>query len=174
LSPSLIEDTHRQTHSKVCNRCGVERPLMEFHRHNVTKDGTPTYHPTCAACYAKRRRATPLSEEQRDRRREWFREYRAQWRKDNPDLVAAEQQLYKQKYPERYQARQEVLKATRKGLLPKIKTLNCMDCGKPAQSYDHHKGYAPENALDVQPLCRVCHGRRDSWRGEHASPRKYE
>jgi DNA-directed RNA polymerase subunit RPC12/RpoP len=48
-------------------------------------------------------------------------------------------------------------KAVEKGLLPRITSQTCANCGKPAAHYHHHKGYAKENLLDVIPLCAKCH-----------------
>ncbi len=62
--------------------------------------------------------------------------------------------------PERFKARWKVNNAVRDGKLPRIKTLLCA-CGKQAQQYHHHNGYAPEHALDVVPMCRPCHRKAD-------------
>ena len=51
----------------------------------------------------------------------------------------------------------EVGKAVRLGLLPQVKTLLCVDCGKPGQCYDHRDYNKP---LDVEPVCRSCNYRR--------------
>ena len=48
-------------------------------------------------------------------------------------------------------------KAVKLGLLPEVKTLLCVDCGKPAQCYDH-RDYS--NSLDVEPVCRSCNYHR--------------
>lgn len=47
----------------------------------------------------------------------------------------------------------EVAHAIRRGELPKVSTLSCVDCGKPATDYDHRDYNKP---LDVQPVCRSC------------------
>ena len=47
----------------------------------------------------------------------------------------------------------EVAKAIKRGDLPPVKTLLCVDCGKPAQSYEHRDYNKP---LDVSPVCRSC------------------
>jgi DNA-directed RNA polymerase subunit RPC12/RpoP len=46
-----------------------------------------------------------------------------------------------------------------RGDLPSLKNLACVDCGKPAQAYDH-RSYEAEKLLDVQPVCRKCNFRR--------------
>ena len=56
---------------------------------------------------------------------------------------------------------QKVLQyAVRTGKIPKASTLACWDCLLPACEYDHYLGYGLEHRLDVQPVCRSCHGKR--------------
>jgi len=52
-----------------------------------------------------------------------------------------------------------VQKAVKKGLLPSVKTLNCVDCGKQGEVYDHRDYNKP---LDVVPVCRSCNYYRGS------------
>jgi hypothetical protein len=47
--------------------------------------------------------------------------------------------------------------AVRKGLLPRVHTLKCVDCGEQAQDYEH-RDY--NHLLFVQPVCRACNLRR--------------
>lgn len=68
--------------------------------------------------------------------------------------------------PTKGRARHRVNYAVYKGRLPRPTTLSCTDCGAPASEYDHHLGYAPETALDVQPVCKPCHDARAAARGE--------
>jgi hypothetical protein len=71
---------------------------------------------------------------------------------------------------DRIQARQRINVEVRTGRRPHPNTLACTDCGHTHQpdglkhEYDHHLGYAAENHLDVQPVCRLCHVKRDSKR----------
>jgi hypothetical protein len=53
----------------------------------------------------------------------------------------------------------QVGKAIRKGLLPRASECVCVDCGKPAEHYDHRDYRQP---LNVQPVCRSCNCRRGS------------
>ena len=61
-----------------------------------------------------------------------------------------------------------VYRAVASGRLPKVTTQACVDCGEVAAHYDHYKGYAPENCLEVQPRCNSCHRTRH-W-DEHPIP----
>lgn len=56
------------------------------------------------------------------------------------------------------------------GVIPRARSLSCVDCGGPAKEYDHHRGYEGDAAVDVQAVCKPCHGRRGSERGEHRGP----
>ena len=53
----------------------------------------------------------------------------------------------------------KVEKAVKKGILPSVKTLFCVDCGRPGECYDHRDYGKP---LDVVPVCRKCNYRRGS------------
>ena len=52
-----------------------------------------------------------------------------------------------------------VKKAVKDGLLAPVKTLFCVDCGKPAECYDHRDYNKP---IDVVPVCRKCNFQRGS------------
>ena len=52
---------------------------------------------------------------------------------------------------------QVVCNAVKAGKLPKVTTLDCVDCGKPAEHYDHRDYNKP---LDVEPVCRSCNKKR--------------
>lgn len=57
------------------------------------------------------------------------------------------------------QAAYQVNKAVKKGILPHVSTLICVDCGKPAQCYEHRDYNKP---LEVVPTCKSCNTRRGS------------
>lgn len=50
-----------------------------------------------------------------------------------------------------------VNREVRRGALPHVLSLMCVDCGKPAHSYDHRDYTKP---LDVVPVCSSCNNRR--------------
>jgi len=52
-----------------------------------------------------------------------------------------------------------VNQAVKKGILPSVKSLFCVDCGRPGECYDHRDYNKP---LDVVPVCRKCNFRRGS------------
>jgi hypothetical protein len=55
------------------------------------------------------------------------------------------------------QAAAKVNQAVKKGILPPAATLICVDCGKPAQCYEHRDYNKP---LEVVPTCKGCNIRR--------------
>lgn len=50
-----------------------------------------------------------------------------------------------------------VAAAVRKGALPPARDLSCVDCGAPADGYDHRDYTKP---LDVEPCCLSCNKKR--------------
>ena len=70
------------------------------------------------------------------------------------------------------QARQRINVEVRTGRRPRPNTLPCTDCGhvwKPGErrhEYDHYLGYAAEHHYDVQPVCTLCHHKRDNKRSK--------
>jgi len=102
-----------------------------------------------AKASAKSRRSSPeFKAKRRDHRKmnpepkrpEYFRKYYHEKSKGTPEL----------------KARKRVGYAVSRGKIPKASTLQC-GCGKQAQHYHHHRGYAPEFWLDVIPVCALCH-----------------
>lgn len=82
------------------------------------------------------------------------------WRRRNPEKRAKYREDWQARHPEKYAAHNAVWSAIHTGKMKPAKSFDCVDCGQPAIEYDHHLGYAPEHRLDVQPLCRPCHGAR--------------
>lgn len=59
--------------------------------------------------------------------------------------------------PSAFKSHKYVSFAIRDGYLPRPTTLICLDCGAPAQVYDHRDYNRP---LDVEPVCHACNVRR--------------
>src|SRR3972149_8706132 len=57
----------------------------------------------------------------------------------------------------RKKAAWRVFKAVQRGDLPKIETLQCVDCGQPARQYEHRDYSRP---LEVEPVCHSCNALR--------------
>lgn len=53
----------------------------------------------------------------------------------------------------RRESAKAVAKAVKKGIIPPAKTLDCVDCGEPAQCYEHRDYNYP---MMVDPVCKRC------------------
>ena len=80
----------------------------------------------------------------------------------NPNCAVA--QLRNTSHPrqrERRKARSCVCAAVTTGRIPSPRLVPCADCGHLGEDrkheYDHFAGYAPENWLSVEAVCRPCH-----------------
>jgi hypothetical protein len=108
------------------------------------------------------------SEYQKTRRREHTAHVKAiekRYRETHPEAGQRINQRWN-KTPER-RARTTVNRAVRTGKLPRASTQQCVSCGQPAKEYHHHKGYAREHWLDVEPVCHQCH--KDDHFGSHST-----
>lgn len=132
-----ITEDHR-----TCRICSVIKPLLEFGIHRRYKGVLYRRH-VCKDCYL-------------DINKDYWREYRKRTRDTTKPYENS-----RICHPERYQARQEVLKATKRGDMPRAAELLCVDCGIEANQYDHYLGYTTEHQLDVQPICLTCHELRE-------------
>ncbi len=103
---------------------------------------------------------------------EYAREYRRErykvtgnrfiknWRARNPEKRAEYRERWKAKHPEKQAAHNAMWNEIHMKRMKPAKEHDCFDCGGPAMEYDHYLGYEREHWLDVQPLCRPCHGKR--------------
>jgi hypothetical protein len=57
--------------------------------------------------------------------------------------------------------------AINNGRLPRARSMSCVDCGAPANGYDHRDYLKP---LDVVPTCRSCNSRRGGARWKESQP----
>jgi len=71
----------------------------------------------------------------------------------------AQNRFWNSNHPEKHAAHKIVYIAVRRGDLPKVSTMPCLDCGKSAAHYHHADYSAP---LSVEPLCIRCHTARHS------------
>lgn len=89
---------------------------------------------------------------------EWCRRaYRYRERKTIKYKLRNKKRYNKLKNTTLNQAKKKVYSAVRNGVLPKIKTQICVDCGSAATVYDHRDYLRP---LDVEPVCHKCNHRR--------------
>jgi hypothetical protein len=134
---------------KKCSKCGEIKPKIEFYKDSTKKGGLKSCCKLCDGGRLRNYRRTKAGKKiHREKNSRWYqsrgKRLRRQKRKDAP---------------EKDRARGTVYRAVRDGRLPKVKTLNCEDCGGSANHY-HHESYKKEHWLDVIPLCSVCHSAR--------------
>lgn len=76
-------------------------------------------------------------------------------------LIKSKQRLQRPEVAQKLRARNKVAQLVRTNMkLPAVKC-ECAYCGRIANQYHHHNGYADEHALDVIPLCGDCHLQED-------------
>jgi hypothetical protein len=103
----------------------------------------------------RHQREDPNTEIEEELRDEWSRAKRARY-----------DRVHRVLYPEMHQAMRAVQSALRSGEL--VRPNNCERCGKRCKPIAHHNSYEPEKWLDVEWLCRSCHGK------EHADDEGYK
>lgn len=137
--------TMQSTSSKVCFKCGVEKPLTDFYKHVGMADGHLN---KCKEC------AKQDNNKYREKNIESVREYdRSRQHIDrhkNP-------REYRRKNPQKYKAHNAVNNAVRDGRL--LKSEVCEECGEDRHLYGHHHSYEKVYWLDVKWLCGKCHAK---------------
>ena len=145
--------------TKICFKCGKEKPLSDFYKHPKMKDGHLN---KCKECNKKdvqqnyRKNIDYYKEYDRERNKkperiESKRKKEKQWNKNNPEKLLKYKKKYREENPEKYKAHNLVNNAIRDGILIKQ---NCEICGK-EDTHAHHEDYS--KPLDVIWLCPQCH-----------------
>lgn len=163
--------------TKTCRVCKQTKPLTEFYKSRVSRDG---YINSCKDCRNAQIRRYQKTEKYKtyikcfqrsEKSKAYQKHYKEQYSKSENGKAA--QKRYNQskkgrvrhvrhtkqavnRHPECYKARMAVRQAVVKGKLLKVDSLRC-SCGDIAKHYHHHKGYEQEHWLDVVPVCVKCH-----------------
>lgn len=147
--------------SKRCYKCKQIKPLLEFHKNQTRKDGHANQCKTCCLKYQKKYRQTEHGKAtqklyfQSEKGKAAKRKARIRYFKTERGKSMLKE--YRIQNPKQEKAKHAVSSAIRAGKLPRPDTLQC-HCGpEKAEQYHHHKGYAPENWLNVVPVCINCH-----------------
>jgi hypothetical protein len=77
---------------KVCNDCGESKPLTEFSKKGMNKDGSQKYQPNCKDCvnkHDKERRET-------DEYKEYRKVHGVEYRKENKEILATKRKNKRQ------------------------------------------------------------------------------
>lgn len=132
--------------TKMCGKCGEEKPLAEFHKNRTTGDGLQTW---CKVCI--RAQSAEWKRDNPEQRKEQVRRYNRQhggknakaWMKSNPHKVKAQKAVYS---------------AVVAGSIPGAAEYQCFASNCENQARDHHHwSYDRNHWLSVIPLCRKCH-----------------
>jgi len=152
--------------TKFCPSCSATKPMSDFSRSANRYD---LHDWQCRACANKARRIYRQRQDVRDSERIYQRQYYKEHRQQSIARVRRYQQTEKGKAAsKRYRARNSekrkaqvaVMNAVATDKLPHISTHTCSDCETTAADHYHHESYSPECALDVIPLCQICHIKR--------------
>lgn len=130
--------------TKRCPKCKEVKPLSDFYKDRSKKTGKGCY---CKICNNNRSNQYQTKA---------YRKHYQQTEKGKVACCSASRH-YRINNPKKARARNAISRAVVAGRLPKIKTLQCYLCFKPAQHYHHYLGYEPEHWLDVLPVCAKCH-----------------
>lgn len=171
---------------KTCCRCNIQKELSEFVKSSRSKDGFCNRCKSCHRIASIQScRNNPDSRKKASLK--YYETHKQEhikrcisWAKRNPQKVKeikfrclqnmTEDQIEKfnqcriksakkqrQKFSDKYKARNKVNNAVAKQKIPKVSTLQCINCGSQASQYHHHKGYDEKHWLDVVPMCIPCH-----------------
>ena len=164
--------------SKRCSHCKPIKPISNFTKDRLSKDGLAY---RCKACQridrmrylktekgkaAQKRyrqsdkgRAAELKRVKKYRKTEKGRKtyLKAQRKFGKSEKGKAYQKQWCLNHPESRKAKAAVNWLVRIGKLPRPDTLPCHYCPKQAKEYHHWHGYEPEHRLDIVPVCKKCH-----------------
>lgn len=136
--------------NKKCSHCKEIKPVNEFFKDSRRKDGL---YCNCKICHTE----YTIQYSKTEKAKKVAKEHRKKYSKTPQAKLLRNitQREYRIKNSLRARARGAVHNATQRGQLPRVTTLLCIKCSKPAQAYHHHNGY--EHKLDVIPVCLPCH-----------------
>ena len=132
--------------SKVCRKCGTNKPILEFYAHAQMLDGHLNI---CKSCVKLRVRKHRFSHDH-------VREYDKRRYQDDPKRkrkMSENAKLWRIKNPDGYRAHYLVSNAIRDG---RLKKMPCEICGDP-KGHAHHEDYS--KPLEVSWLCPTHHQR---------------
>jgi hypothetical protein len=166
--------------TKRCCHCKQIKPLSDFGKNKSRKDFRQNYCKICGNKYNKKYTSTDKFKNTRLRyratdkykvmmakaskkcylahigqRASYHKKYNQTDRGKEVMRISTEKQ--RRLHPEKRKAGIVVNNAIWTGKLSRSSIYHCRYCWKQAQQYHHHRGYAREHWLDVQPVCCRCH-----------------
>lgn len=144
------------TTRKICSSCGETKDIGEFWRLKRSLDGMDYYCIACRKKHTKRFHITTRGKELKSR-------IQKRYLKNNPTRQSDYYAKIKrtEAHEAQSKAHRKVLRMIRSGKMKKASAYLCAyhyeGCTIQADDWHHHEGYAPENQLNVIPVCRSCH-----------------
>ena len=135
---------------KHCKSCQLEKPLSDFYKHSIMKDGYRTYCKQCMNEKEKEYRSTAAGKIARSKEKQYPDAKKRYKQSDKGKLKAKEYNRPKG----RLAAINAVAYAIR---TKKLVRQPCQVCGQKSEA--HHWSYLPEHRLDVIWLCKKHHNK---------------
>lgn len=153
-----------QEPNKFCNICKKEVPFSEIYpRYSHCRKCHKEYRNEIQKKYRASIKGKNARRKERQRLKQTgkIKEYLHRYYKTDKAKAARKRnnQKIKQKYPKQFLATKMLGKRVLRGQIPKVSTLFCLMCFKPAEHYHHFINYETKHWYHVFPLCAKCHWR---------------
>ena len=143
----------------ICKYCKTSKPIDDFYRSSIRKDGKTGNCKECVRNRVKANRAAKIDYYREFDRQRANLSHRVKARKEYAETERGKQALrrgkkaYSERHPKRRSAVNAVNNAVRDGRL--YKPSECESCAKETALQGHHCDY--NKPLDVMWLCEPCH-----------------
>ena len=144
---------------KNCFKCGQSKPLSEFYKHKAMGDGHLNKCKLCTKSDANKHRSENLEkvrayDRNRPNKEERIRKQSEYHKtKVGSDVKKLSSKNYRDRFPQKYSAKNAVSNAIRDGRLHRPS--KCNQCGVECKPQGHHDDYS--KPLSVRWLCIRCH-----------------
>jgi hypothetical protein len=154
--------------TKKCSRCGIEKPISEYHRKSDSPDGLRS---KCKPCRSQEFKEYMGREGKKEIARlkvcRWRmtekgklsnRETRRRYNETEigKEMGRTSSKIHRERYPDRIKSRKALWWAVESGKMKRAEY--CTKCGVRCKTHGHHhNGHNQEHWLDVIWLCRACH-----------------
>lgn len=147
---------------KRCVRCGVEKPLTDFHRLRSSKDG---HHHYCRSCKSEHARASY------QRNRDHILAYQARYRAEHPDKVAEVKRQSRLKKIDAYKAQERAYyRANREKRIAYSRRYHKLDRQQNPEKYrERNRRYKAQNPDKVRQDNHIRRVRRLGADGKHTA-----
>ena len=136
--------------SKVCFKCGADKPLSEFYKHKEMADGHLN---KCKSCTK-----ADVAENYAGKREQYASYDRRRFHHpDRKAKVLEYQRRRRARFPDKNRARQAISNGIASGKI--VRPESCSVCGKVGKVQAHHHDYS--KPLDVIWECFQCHRERE-------------